>query len=166
MNHRLVIVEGIMGSGKSTTTRYLGSRLAALNKPVQVFHERSDPHPVRATDDVEHRFKPWLDITAHELSAMVIAKWRRYVEATKDLESISIFDGQLFHGDFTNLFLMEMEQPDLEGHFQQLAVVLKPLNPLVIYFYQEHVPAAIRKIVGERGEEWGKYQTDWKLQGP
>ena len=55
--HRLVIVEGIMGSGKSTTMRFIAKHLQEAGRPAVYIHERTDPHPVRATDELEH----WLN---------------------------------------------------------------------------------------------------------
>jgi thymidylate kinase len=53
-SHRLVIVEGIMGSGKSTTMRLIAKHLQDSGQPALPIHERTKPHPVRATDELEH----------------------------------------------------------------------------------------------------------------
>lgn len=44
-HHGLVIIEGIMGSGKSTTMRFAAQALEAASIPVLAVHERTDPHP-------------------------------------------------------------------------------------------------------------------------
>jgi hypothetical protein len=59
--HRLVIVEGIMGSGKSTTMRFIAGKLQDSGLQVLPVHARTEPHPVRATDELEHWFEPWRD---------------------------------------------------------------------------------------------------------
>ena len=46
---RLLIFEGIMGSGKSTATRRFGETLAAAGSQVTAYTEAADPHPVRAS---------------------------------------------------------------------------------------------------------------------
>ena len=33
---------------------------------------------------------------------------------------------------------------------------------MLIYFYQDDVDQALRKIFIQRGDEWKKYQVDWK----
>lgn len=164
--HRLVIVEGIMGSGKSTTMRFIAQSLQDASHSALPVHERTDPHPVRATDGLEHWFQPWLDTTTTELAARSIRRWAALVEASQADGTIRVMDGQLFHGDLTNLFLMEAQPATLHDHTQALASAIAPLNPLVVYFRQEDVEHAIRTVCEERGAEWVAYQVNWKLAAP
>ena len=102
-----------MGSGKSTTMRFIAKRLQDAGRAALPIHERTDPHPVRATDELEHWFEPWRDATP-----------------------------------------------------QNLAKVIAPLNPFVLYFWQEDVEEAVRMVCAERGPEWIDYQVNWKLAAP
>lgn len=77
-----------------------------------------------------------------------------------------MIDGQLFHGDLTNLFLMAARFDDIAVYCEALVQIIAPLRPLVIYLRQEDVAHAMRTICAERGEAWVKYQVDWKLKGP
>ena len=101
--HRLVIVEGIMGSGKSTTMRFIAKHLQEAGRPVVHIHESTDPHPVRATDELEHWFEPWRDATPKDLADRALARWTAFVEHTQSNAEIPVLDGQLFHGDMTHL---------------------------------------------------------------
>ena len=98
-----------MGSGKSTTMRFIAKSLQDAGREAVPVHERTDPHPVRATDKLDHWFQPWLDTTPTQLAARSVAKWASLVEASQADGIIRVMDGQLFHGDLTNLFLMEAE---------------------------------------------------------
>jgi len=163
---RLVIIEGIMGSGKSTTARWIAARLQAAGLRALAITERVDPHPVRGTDGLEHWFQPWLDVTAQGLADRSLRKWRSFVADAQAAETILTLDGQLFHGDLTNLFLMEATPAVIAQYCKSVSEIVRPLAPLLIYFYQADVERAIRAIATERGEEWVKYQVDWKLQAP
>ena len=163
---RLVIIEGIMGSGKSTTARWLAARLEAAGLRALAITERIEPHPVRGTDGLDHWFQPWLDVTAEGLANRSLAKWRSFITNAQAAETIHILDGQLFHGDLTNLFLMEATPAAIAKYCESVSEIAQPLAPLLIYFYQADVERAIRTIAAERGEEWIKYQVDWKLQAP
>jgi hypothetical protein len=77
-----------------------------------------------------------------------------------------VLDGQLFHGDLTNLFLMDAGSAAIVEYIQAVEEIVRPLAPLLVYFYQDDIGRAIRAIAAERGEEWVKYQVDWKLQTP
>jgi hypothetical protein len=164
--HRLVIVEGIMGSGKSSTMRFAAARLEQAGQRATAIHERTDPHPLRATDDLVHPFQPWLDVTPAELARRSLEKWRAFAQSTRASDIVPVVDGQLFHGDLTNLFLMEAELATIADHSLAVADAISPLNPLLVYFHQADVAQAIRRICAERGDEWVRYQVDWKLQSP
>lgn len=164
--HRLVIVEGIMGSGKSTTTRFIAASMEEAKRRSQPLHERTDPHPIRATDELAHWFQPWLDATPAELAERSLMKWRSFVDSVRTSDTVPVVDGQFFHGDLTNLLLMEADFAMIATYNRAVAEMIRPLSPLLLYFYQEDVERAIRVIAAERGDAWVKYQVDWKLQAP
>jgi len=41
-------------------------------------------------------------------------------------------DGQLFHGDLTNLFLMEADRALISEYMDALVTVIAPLNPVAL----------------------------------
>jgi hypothetical protein len=155
-----------MGSGKSTTTRFIAEHLQKAGQHALPVHERTDPHPVRATDELEHWFEPWRDATPQHLAERALVKWSAFVEATQADISIPVVDGQLFHGDLTHLLLMEAEPALIYHYVQTLATAITPLNPFVLYLWQEDVEEAIRTVCAERGPEWIGYQVNWKLAAP
>ena len=107
---RLVIVEGIMGSGKSTTAQCIATRLESAGRPAHAVTEMTRPHPVRATDGLPHWYQPWVDITSAGLAERSLIKWQGFVAATQTDATAHVLDGQLFHGDLTNLFLTPARQ--------------------------------------------------------
>lgn len=155
-----------MGSGKSTTMRFVARSLENSGYLSIPIHERTDPHPVRATDELEHWFEPWRDATPQQLATRALVRWASFVDATKKGTAIPVFDGQLFHGDLTHLLLMEADSALLSEYVKALAVIMAPLNPLVIYLWQADVEKAVRAVCTERGPEWVDYQVNWKLKGP
>ena len=152
--HRLVIVEGIMGSGKSTTMRFIARNLRDSGLPALPLHERTEPHPVRATDELEHWFEPWRDTTPQLLASRALVRWTAFVEATQRDSPISVMDGQLFHGDLTHLLLMDADSALISDYVSALAAIIAPLNPFVLYLWQKDVGHAIRTVCTERGSEW------------
>ncbi len=163
---RLLIFEGIMGSGKSTATRHFSETLTAAGLQVARYTEAAAPHPVRATDDLPDFFQPWMFIKASELAAHAREKWGRYVEDRCADEVITVMDGQVFHGDLTNLFMMGMSSEDIAKHVTALLQVLAPLRPLIIYFRQQDLQQALKTILDLRGPSWRDYQLGWKLHSP
>ena len=158
---RLVIVEGIMGSGKSTTTLSIAHRLEASGISAIGITEGVDPHPIRFDWDL-----PWSEMPPSELAKSGIAKWRSFVASSLAVERISIVDGQLFHGGLTALLLLEADVDTMAAYCREIVAVIRPLRPLLIYFRQNDVESAIRLVSTQRGERWVNYQVNWKLESP
>ncbi len=158
---RLVIVEGIMGSGKSTTTLSIAHRLEASGISAIGITEGVDPHPIRFDRDL-----PWSEMPPAELAKSGIAKWRSFVASSLAVERISIVDGQLFHGGLTALLLLEADVDTMAAYCREIVAVIRPLRPLLIYFRQNDVESAIRLVSTQRGERWVNYQVNWKLESP
>lgn len=164
---RLVIFEGIMGSGKSTSTRWLGQQLTARHIPNRIQTERAYPHPLRATDAAGDWFKPWLDMTPQTLASRRMELWAKFAADALVSPEVRVIDGQLFHGDVTNMLLMNMSPAAITEHVLALEQVIRPLHPLIVYYHQSDIDQAIRRTAAERGEELGvRYQVDWKLKYP
>jgi hypothetical protein len=158
---KLVIVEGIMGSGKSTTTLNIAHRLEASGILAIGVTEGVDPHPIRFDWDL-----PWSEMQPVALAKSCIAKWRSYVDSSLPVERISIVDGQLFHGNLTSLLLLEADVDMIAAYCREIVALIKPLRPLLIYFHQDDVDSAIRAVSTQRGEKWVNYQVNWKLESP
>jgi hypothetical protein len=63
------------------------------------------------------------------------------------------------------MFLMNRPLNEIAQNVQALAEVIRPLRPLLVYYYQSDVDRAIRLTAAERGDELGvRYQVDWKLK--
>lgn len=155
-----------MGSGKSTTMRFIAQSLQASGQLALPIHERTEPHPVRATDELEHWFEPWRDTTPQSLADRALTRWAAFAEAIQTGAPIAVMDGQLFHGDLTHLLLMDADSALIIDYVSALAAIITPLNPFVFYLWQQDVEKAVRTVCTERGPEWIDYQVNWKLNSP
>jgi len=79
---------------------------------------------------------------------------------------ISVFDGQLFHGDFTCLFLMACPPQVLHQYVHTVLQLAQPLHPIIIYYYQADVAQALDRIGAQRGQGWVESQVPWKVANP
>jgi thymidylate kinase len=162
---RLIFVEGIMGSGKSTTARWLARLFRRAGIPARPVPE-AHPHPTNVFRTLPHWKQPWLDLTAEELMTHSYANWQAFVSRAASNPHIFVFDGQLFHGDFTSLFLMNFPAQVLQQYVHTILQLTQSLHPMIIYCYQTDVGQALDRIGAQRGQGWVDYQVTWKVPSP
>jgi hypothetical protein len=163
---RLIIVEGIMGSGKSTTCQFLEGYLQNRGISARFLPEWVMPHPIRVDDALPHPYEPWRDVTIEEYLERSRVRWHAFVEERRFAATVTVLDGQLFHGDLTNLFMMGASHEVCDRHVEQVTRATAPLRPAVIYFAASDVPRALGVVFRARGKKWEKYQVDWKTHSP
>ena len=163
-NTRFIFVEGIMGSGKSTTAEFLTDHMRQQGIAARFLLEgptiEEPEHPLRIATEFPHPNAIWLDLTVEEFIERSLQKWRNFVQAAQQSATVTVCDGLLFHGNMTDALLMNAEPAVLHGYVAQVIECLHNLNPVIIYFYHGDIARAIRTICDERGREWEAYQVN------
>lgn len=169
---RLVAVEGIMGSGKSTLVRFLARQIRLSGTPVRSYVEtrrgRSNPTDVLRSlrEDLRDPAAVWDRITPDALELRSLEKWEAFVERARTGREAGVFDGQVFGGDLTGLFLMDVGPDAVERYFRRLMEVARPLDPVLVHLRHSRPDQVLRRIAERRGPRWTAHQTGWKLASP
>lgn len=169
-NTRFIFVEGIMGSGKSTTAGFLTNQLRQHGFAARFLLEgptiEEPEHPLRIATEFPHPNAIWLDLTVEEFIERSLRKWHNFIQEAQKSTTVTVCDGLLFHGNMTDVLLMNAKLPVLHQYVAQVVECLLDLHPVVIYFYHNDIARAIRTICDERGSKWEAYQINWKLGSP
>lgn len=169
-NTRFIFIEGIMGSGKSTTAWFLTERLQGKGIDARFLAEGptiDEPeHLLRVATTLPHPHAVWLDITIEEYISLSLQKWCDFMREAQQLSMVTVCDGLLFHGNMTDLLLMNADEALLRRYISQVLECLRPLDPTLIYLYQPDVAHALHTICETRGSWWQDYQVDWKVGSP
>jgi hypothetical protein len=167
MRHtKAIFVEGIIGSGKSTTARFLTDYLNQQQIATRFMPEGGRGHPLRVAGSLPHPFQVWRDVTVDQFITHSIDKWHAFVQAAQRADHVTVFDGQLFHGNMTDLLLLNATPSGLHAYVTQVIDLLRDLTPILIYFYQADVAQTLRMVCDARGSDWEAYQINWKLPSP
>lgn len=135
-------MEGISGSGKTSTGQFLYRQFLLNGLDASFLHEFHIPHPIHEwylTDPHE-----WIDVT--------LAHWRTFVDDMLGSENIVIMDSTLFQGTMAVLLELDVDRDSILDYAVQVPEIIKPLNPALIYFYQTDYRKALLRIYQEREE--------------
>jgi predicted kinase len=144
---RLVLIEGMVGAGKSTTAERLAATLTADGERVHAFHELADDHPIRTIgaarlqpQGVERGYDP--------------AQWNLLAERCVADGRTLILEGALLQNTVMPLFLDDRPMTVVRAVFADIAARVAPAAPVLIYLRPVDVVAAVTRVHAERGEPW------------
>jgi thymidylate kinase len=163
---RHIFVEGINGSGKSSTARFLTDYLSGQKIPARYLPEGGPGHPIRMANSLPHPFQIWRDITTDEFIRLSLRKWESFANTAQQSNAVTVCDGLLFHGNMMDLLLMNAEPKAVQAYIKNLVRLLRELHPVLIYLYQDNVEQALRRVGTKRGDQWILAQAQWKLATP
>ena len=163
---QLIIVEGVMGSGKSTTSQRIAERLRQEDIPVRHVPESFREHPTNVTRTLTHWHKIWIEETPASFIAKSQLLWQHFVKQACTTSQIFVFDGQFFHGDMTGLLIANTETSQIVDYVDSLVEIIQPLRPGLIYLYQTNLAENLSRTAQIRGRSWLRRQVGWKVDSP
>jgi hypothetical protein len=146
------MIDGLPGSGKTTMATRLGSRLEQCGVPVKVYEELCNDHPLRIYDPIYSDFT--LQDQSSEFRSRSLELFRQFVERSAQESTVNIFDSWLFQDVIGFAFNLRMDYSDSTDFALNLAEIISPLEPVIIYIAQADVEQNWRRICGIRGPEW------------
>jgi deoxyadenosine/deoxycytidine kinase len=161
---RLVFVEGVLGAGKSTTATKIIDTLTANGAVAERVSEGDER--LRVTSQLEHGYTPWLDVSVHQYVARCRANWRAFMSSRTAGDTITVCDGLLFHGNLTDLILMDADAAAIASYYEAVLAEVASLRPVLIYLRVQDATRTIREACIERGQAWETRQVNWKVASP
>ncbi|MCR2805814.1 hypothetical protein [Paenibacillus soyae] len=158
---RLLIIDGIPGSGKTTAAIRIHNQLTTQGVRVKCLLELEENHPLLppmeqyyALDTVEG---------ADAFIRQILDRYDRFVEEQLGSpEDVVIMESVLFQDVVSVSHLQGMNITQLQNFTESLQRALMPLNPHLVYYHHADVEGQWRFICGVRGNEWGpvSFQSD------
>lgn len=166
---RLIIVEGMPCSGKSTTARFIADTLQQQGKHVCFVDEGTLSHPAdyefHAFVDSEIiplstvppeklpaylPFKIYDGLPWHIEAPLMLDKWRQFVrEANPD--TVYVFNCVLLQNPMCEtLMRFGMTEAESAVHIRAISEIIAPMDPIVIYLHNDDIADSVRRAADER----------------
>jgi len=151
---RLIIIEGIPGSGKTTTAKTILEKLLSQQIPTRCFLEEEQHHPLLLHGMNFSSFEQ--EEEAEQFIQLLISRFSDFVEAQLiSSHEVIIIESVFFQDAISVAHLMGMDKSKLHSFSSSVQQLLEPLRPSLIYYYQVDVEKQWRHICSIRGNEWG-----------
>ncbi len=145
---QLILIEGLSGSGKSTMAHYLSRQLALHEIEHTWEYEEDKWHPLYPFHDMSSMQKV-LDTLATENYHLIIDAalelWQQFADSVQASQSVVILDGCFFGYLTWTMFPFDIPIAEIQAYLARVEEILRPLNPCLIYLYQNDLASAIRR---------------------
>lgn len=139
---KLVLVEGIPGSGKTTTLKHLSKRLNELNEFHNMFCELDKDNPVSIFDTKNQE----------EFRQKTIEHWKKLVDINFD--NLHLLESRFMQNLSCIMLIQGFKSFDIYGLYKELFEIIKPTSPVLFFYLKPNVSRELRRIFTERGQAW------------
>jgi hypothetical protein len=154
--HKLVIVEGLTGLGKSTMAHYLARQYRYNGIPAVWIHEGEDPHPVSIDADPD----------IHAYMDKASEQWESFVARIQEADQVTVIEAGFFNNLLERLYAHCLDEETTIRYGLKLQAILDPVHPALFYLVNSNVPAALERNFSNRGERFKSFVIDYIARTP
>lgn len=153
MDTQLILIDGLPGSGKSTSAQFIALQCTHNALPARWFFELEHVHPI-------HAFHVWSRKGPEEFMATTLRKWQHFATEKKGSNFVNILESTIFQSSLRLLLQSDLPHDQIFDYALQVEKIISVLQPVLIYFEQTDVATALRTICRKRKSIWEKYLTE------
>jgi hypothetical protein len=155
LDTKLIIIDGLSGSGKSTTCQWLELQLRRNEYRARWFWEGDIDHPLHwwtFWDGREYLPPDFAGITISEFIETSLGNWRQFVAVAQAGETLYVAESVLLLMAVGQLLQGDPPPAQLLAYGQRVQALIRPLKPVLIYFRQTEIASRFRKVWDFRGQ--------------
>ena len=147
---RLILVEGMIGSGKTTTAERLADWLSRRGEDVRAFGEGDADHPIRTRRVDELLAAP----APGDPGVYSAGQWRRLAERCLRDEQTIILESVFLQNSVMPAFIDDAPVATVTEICTEIQRQAAPAEPFLVYLRPTDIAVAIARVHQARGEPW------------
>ena len=148
---RLILIEGVPCSGKSTTAEILAKDISSEGIQVNCFLEWSEDNPI-FIGKMENLAEIISTTKARETD--VFRQWTNFVHHARQHDAINIIESRFWQTNGMYLYLSGHSEEDVLKSTSQLTSIIVELNPVLIYLAPADIEALHAHVAREKNQKW------------
>jgi thymidylate kinase len=148
---RLVLIEGLPGSGKSTTAQKLAEEITNTGNSCQCFLEWDVDHPIPIGDDFN------LDkviTSSREREPSMLQQWQQIAQAARSQELVTVLESRFWQTSVMLMYIAGMPKEDVLASNRRVISAIQALKPILIYFAIDDPKMFAKRTIQLKEEEW------------
>jgi hypothetical protein len=159
---RLILIEGMIGAGKTTTAGWLEDWLSGRGEDVRAFREFDEDQPIRtrAVDQLRAAAAQTAgspgqagDVAPRESEVYAASQWRRLAERCLNGRQTLILESIFLQNSVMPAFIHDAPADGVTGLYDTILEQVAPAEPFLLYLRPAGLAAAVARVHGARGPE-------------
>jgi thymidylate kinase len=146
MNSRLILIEGLLGTGKSTLSQFIHLQIKRHGIKSCWYCETQNPHPI--IGDSSHHST--LDLAL----AQLISQWQALVAKALQTKEIIVMDAAFLQYIILTMLTWNIDEMTIMNCIQKMIPVIQPLQPTLLFLNRDHISETLKGLSQSRGPQW------------
>lgn len=143
---KLILVEGIPGTGKSTVAQWIHRQLCAADRSSYWWHEERDDHPLRLYFDPERHGAGEAYVDEAE------SLWRRFSQELGRQDQIAVLDAAFLQNHVRSMLIFDCDRSEILDLVRRIEVVISSFNPVLISLKASDLERNFSDVIAARGQ--------------
>jgi deoxyadenosine/deoxycytidine kinase len=151
---KLIVVDGLSGSGKTTTCRWLAQHLHEQHLPTRAVYEADVPHPLhwwQYWDGHQHLAPDFDQVTSAQYMQTSIEKWTQFIDHLHTSDDIVVIEGVVYCLAVWFFLQGDVAPAQIATYIQRVEAIMAPIAPLLVYLRQDSIATHTRTVWSSRG---------------
>ena len=163
---KLILVEGSIGSGKTTTAENLAKKIKASGDKAVWYHENAPDNPLNTylSQLLQDNYGRHFDLQSvimkllhNDPSVDTIPLWRALSERCKHRDEITILESRFWQHETMIWFLAEFDLARIIKRQQKIAEILSECKPFLVFLSHDNISSVIENTFRTRPLEWQEW---------